>query len=164
MKRVLPPFVGDPGAIGLLALRLMAGFGLIMHGYPKLVHLFSWLPATSNVPPIVQAAIPLVQVIGGACLIFGLFTPIAALCITIQMGYAVHYFKSRGDIFVAPMRQTGTSYETALLYMMIGFLFLMTGPGRHALDYYMFGGRAKNAIDDEYEVAENVEQREGALL
>jgi len=163
MKRVLPPFVGDPGAIGLLAMRMVAGLGLILHGYPKLVHLYSWMPATSSVPPLVQAAIPLVQVIGGACLIFGFLTPIAAMCITIQMGYAVHYFQSKGDIFVAPMRQTGTSYETALLYMMIGFLFLMTGPGRHALDYYIFGGARGRSVEDE-DSAEPAEPKKSAVL
>lgn len=140
MRRMYGPFLDDPAALGLLILRLVAGMGLIMHGYPKLVHATTWMGATSGVPGWLQAMSPLAEFGGGLALLFGLLTPLAALGIMCNMAVALFlvHFANR-DPFVAPSGWTGSSYETAAMYLAIAFMFLLTGPGRHSLDHILFG-------------------------
>jgi putative oxidoreductase len=154
MRRMYGQFLDDPAALGLLILRLVAGFGLIMHGYPKLVHATTWMGSTSGVPGWLQAMSPLAEFGGGLALVFGLLTPLAVLGIMANMATALFlvHFANR-DPFVAPSGWTGSSYETAAMYLAIAFMFLLTGPGRHSVDHILFGRRqeeARQAREREY--------------
>jgi hypothetical protein len=58
MPRLFPPFVGGSGAVGLLVLRLVAGSAMMLHGWPKIQHAFSWMGPQAPVPGAAQALAP----------------------------------------------------------------------------------------------------------
>ncbi|HIN64697.1 MAG TPA: DoxX family protein [Candidatus Obscuribacterales bacterium] len=135
-------FVGKKGSVGLLLLRLVAGAGMFMHGYPKLAHATSWMGADSWAPGWLQAMAVFSEVGGGLFLALGLLTPIACFAILGVMTtamFSVHF--PAGHPFVA---KSGPSYESALLYFAIAFSYLMVGPGQFAIDALLF--KRKQAV------------------
>ncbi len=132
-------FVGKKGSVGLLVLRLVAGAGMIMHGYPKLAHATSWMGAESWAPGWLQAMAVACEVGGGLFLALGLLTPLACLgilCVMVTGMLSVHI--PAGHPFVA---KGGPSYESALLYFAIAFSYLMVGPGLFSIDALLFRRR-----------------------
>jgi putative oxidoreductase len=139
MLRLFAAFVGGPGAVGLLVLRLVAGTAMMHHGWPKIQHPFSWMGADAPVPGVLQAAAAMAEFGGGLCWVLGLLTPLASVLLVCNMATAmgmVHL--PQGHPFVAN-RPGGESYETALLYLAIAVLLLLIGPGRLSLDALIFG-------------------------
>lgn len=137
MKNIkyFPHFVGGPGAVGLLVLRFVFGLGMMYHGADKIKQPFGWMGPKSDIPGIFQAAAALSEFGGGAALIFGLLTPLAALGIAATM--LVAYFKAHfGDPFVA--KGGGRSFELAALYFSAAFMLLTLGPGKLSLDFPLF--------------------------
>lgn len=139
MHRFYPEFVGDPGALGLLILRVAAGWGLMLHGYPKLIVATSWMGPTSTIPGWLQALSTVAEFGGGLALLLGLLTPLVSVGIACNMAVALFtvHFANR-DPFVLPEGMTGASYELALLYLAIAFMFMFVGPGTHSLDNQIF--------------------------
>ena len=139
MPRLYPPFLGDPQAVGLLTLRVIAGFGLMLHGYPKFVHGLSWMGTSSHLPGYIQVLSPIAEFGGGLFLMLGFLTPLACLAIMGNMAVALFYVHfANHDPFVAPAGWTGSSYEAALDYLGISVMFLLIGPGIHSLDAVFF--------------------------
>src|SRR5690348_14503048 len=52
MPRLFPAFLGGPGAVGILVLRLAAGTAMIFHGWPKIQHATSWMGPDARVPGV----------------------------------------------------------------------------------------------------------------
>jgi putative oxidoreductase len=141
INRLFPAFLGGPGAVGLLVLRLVAGSAMMLHGWPKIQHAFSWMGPQAPVPGILQALAALAEFGGGICWILGLLTPLASFLILCNMVVAagmVHL--PHGDPFVAS-KPGGLSYEPALDYLAIALVLLLVGPGRLSLDALLFGRR-----------------------
>jgi putative oxidoreductase len=138
MRRLFPSFVGGPGAVGLLVLRLVAGAAMMSHGWTKIQHATSWMgPGT---PAALQALAALAEFGGGLCWILGLLTPLASFLILCTMATAlgvVHL--PAGHPFVSA--KGGPSFEPALGYLAIAVALLLTGPGRLSLDEVLFGRR-----------------------
>jgi putative oxidoreductase len=143
MPRFFPEFVGGPGAVGLLALRLVAGTAMMLHGWPKIQHATSWMPPEAPVPGVFQALAAVAEFGGGLCWVLGLLTPVASLLILGTMAVAVGMVHlPKGDPFVASA-PGGSSYEPALGYLAIAVALLLVGPGKLSLDALLFGrGRA----------------------
>jgi putative oxidoreductase len=142
MGRLFPTFIGGPGAVGLLVLRLVAGSALALHGWPKIQHATSWMPPDAPVPGVLQALAALAEFGGGLCWVLGLLTPIASFLIFCTMATAlgmVHI--PQGHPFVAS-QPGGPSLEPALGYLAIAVLLLLAGPGRLSLDGWLFGRRS----------------------
>jgi putative oxidoreductase len=114
--------------LGLLVLRIVAGLGMALgHGIKKLPPPDGLMRAVDSMgmPGIMAWGATVAEFGGGLLIVIGLFTRPAALLWTITMSVAligVH----RNDPFA---RQ-----ELALLYLCIGLLLLLTGPGRFAVD------------------------------
>lgn len=127
--------------LGLMALRLACGLGIMTHGYAKL-----WTPGmmekfTSGVaklgfpqPGAFAWAAALAEFAGGLLLAAGLVTPVASLSIVITM--AVAAFMAHGPNPFANLKDS----ELALAYLMMSFAIFVNGPGAFALDNAIFGG------------------------
>lgn len=141
MRRVFPPFIGGRTGIGLLLIRVVAGAALIAHGMPKIGNPFHWMDKMgSPAPAFLQGLAALAEFGGGAALILGLLTPLAALGVACDMAYALFLVHlPKGDPFVA---NSGGSYEKALLYLAASVALILTGPGRYSLDALFFRSRA----------------------
>lgn len=124
--------------LGLLVLRLVLGGVFVAHGAQKLFGVLGG-PGPEGFAQALQkmgfeqsAALSLVtgatELGGGALLIFGLFTPLAAAGLLGVMANAVALRVDNG--FFAS--QGGVEYEIVLGALALGLLF--TGPGRVALD------------------------------
>src|SRR3954454_5567131 len=139
VPRLFPAFLGGPGAVGLLVLRVVAGTAMMLHGWPKIQHATSWMGPTAPVPGVFQALAALAEFGGGLCWVLGLLTPLASFLIlgtmTVALGM-VHL--PQGHPFVAS-RPGGPSFEPALGYLAIAVALLLIGPGRLSLDARLFG-------------------------
>lgn len=133
------PFGWTAGAdIGLLVLRLALGGAFVVHGLQKVFGLFGgpgidgfaqYLQSTGFREARILAWVTgVTELGGGALLILGLFTPLAAAGVLGVMANVIA-LKYRGGFF-AP---NGVELEAAYAAMAFGVLF--AGPGRAALDY-----------------------------
>jgi putative oxidoreductase len=137
--------VGCCGSIGLLLLRVVMGAAFMFHGWPKIHNPFAWMDAhgSSGIPAALQAAAAVSEFGGGAALILGLLTPLAALGIACTMATALGMVHLRmGHAFVAS-RPGQPSYELAAVYLAAAILFLLAGPGKLSLDAWLFGGTCR---------------------
>ena len=143
MHRIFGPFVPGRAAFGLLVLRVFFGWGLVLHGYAKFTHggPFHWGDQV-GIPPFWQSMAFLGEFAGGAGLIAGLLTPVAALGITITMIVAflkVHL--PAHEVYVH--MEGGPNYEVAAHYLIVGVALLVGGPGAFSLDALIFGRRLR---------------------
>jgi putative oxidoreductase len=122
----------------LLIIRLVVGFAFMYHGWGKIHHPFNWMGENALFPGVLQALAAIAEFIGGGALVLGLLTRIAAFGIVCDMLFAlyVHLFV-RNDPFVS--LTGGSSYELALVFLVIAILLLVTGPGLFSTDRFIFG-------------------------
>ena len=126
-------------SFALLLVRLVAGIGMMFHGWGKIQSPFSWMGPDAPVPGILQALAALSEFGGGLALILGLLTSLAMLGLAITMAVAVYtHAIVKGDPFVGQ----GGSYELAAIYFVISVLFIVVGPGKFALDSKLFGNKS----------------------
>jgi putative oxidoreductase len=137
-----PPFVTGNAAVGLALLRLVAGAAFMVHGWGK-IHSpggpLGWMGEASDVPGIMQALAAYAEFGGGVAWVIGLLTPIACvgiICTMVTALTTVHL--PRADPFVATQANQ-PSYELALLYLVIGLILLLAGPGMISIDGLIFG-------------------------
>jgi putative oxidoreductase len=109
-------------------LRIITGFGFMIHGLPKLQD----IPNTQNsflnmgLPPELAIIIGLLEFIGGLAILLGIFTRIAAGLLAINMIGAILLVKlSKGFI---------DGYELDLLYLAIMISLILTGPGNLSIE------------------------------
>jgi putative oxidoreductase len=137
MRRFYTYYTGRLGA-GLLLLRLIVGIAFLFHGWPKIedpgafagmMHLPLWLGTLAA----------WVEVVGGALLLLGLFTPLAGFLLAAQMvGTFPVYHLPHHIPFINP---SGPNYELALVYLAVALLYLLAGPGAYSADAYLLGGQ-----------------------
>jgi putative oxidoreductase len=139
MHRLFPKFVGNPGAVGLLALRLVAGAAMMFHGWPKVQNPTGWM-GDAPVPGVLQAASAVAEFGGGLSWFLGALTPLFSLLLVGNMAFATFMVHVRmGHPFIGPPSlPSGESAETAVLYLAIALLFLLAGPGIYSVDNYLF--------------------------
>ncbi|HEY9868556.1 MAG TPA: DoxX family protein [Candidatus Obscuribacterales bacterium] len=150
MRRFYPAFIGMPGSVGLLVLRLVAGSALMLHGWPKMQSPFAWMGTDAPVPGFLQALAALSEFGGGLAMLIGLLTPLACLGILATMGTAVTMVHlAKGDPFVAPHGWQGGSYELALVYFSVALTVLLAGPGKLCVDYLLLGRPSEQKSETE---------------
>jgi putative oxidoreductase len=127
-------FPGFPeGRVGaaLLVLRGIVGLAFIFHGLPKVQDVGAFAGAM-KLPYALAFVAAWTEVAGGALLILGLLTPVAALLLAVQMAVAM------GMVHIPHhhpfVNAKGSSYELALLYLVANVGFLLAGPGAYSLD------------------------------
>ncbi len=130
-------------SIALLLLRLVVGAAFVLHGWGKIQNPFGWAGPESTIPGFFQFLAALSEFGGGIAWILGLLTPLASLGIACTMAVAVHmHMIVRHDPFVN--LTGGTSYEPALVYLVVALAILALGPGKFSLDHKIFGERKTN--------------------
>ncbi len=146
MNWFFPAFVAGRGAAGLLALRLVAGAAIMMHGWPKIQNPTGWM-GNAPVPGFLQAASAVAEFGGGVAWILGALTPLFSLLLVGNMAFAlVTVHIAKGHAFVgSPQQPSGETAEAAALYFAIAVLFLLAGPGTLSADYAVFGRKRPDA-------------------
>jgi uncharacterized membrane protein YphA (DoxX/SURF4 family) len=118
-------------SLGILLIRLEVGFIFLTHGLSKVenmsrtMHMFS----SMGFPGWVGAFIGILEVVGGAALILGLFTRIFAVAFGIEMLVAVYL--SFGHATVPAWQGTIGGMEMFLAIM--SFALALMGSGRYSL-------------------------------
>lgn len=162
MTKVIPPYYTGRAAAGLLILRLMAGIALMFHGWPLIQKPFDWMPPQPHVPGILQLLAALSEFGGGAALVLGLFTPLAAFGILCTMATAIGMVHlPKGDPFVSPT-PGGRSWELAAVYLTTSLVMLLAGPGSISLDALLFGRVRDRAAEETPLTSGGVEQERAA--
>jgi putative oxidoreductase len=121
--------------LALAALRLAIGIGSFVHGINKLGKVDRF--AASHALPLWLAWVATgTQIGGGALLVVGLATPVAALGLTVFGVWATYELIVRKhEKFAAPGQH---SWDAGVMYTVIPFALLLLGPGRVSLDFALF--------------------------
>lgn len=134
-------FVRGRAAWGLLAVRLVFGGALALHGLQKLSNPFGWMGPDAPVPGFLQFLAFLSEFGGGLALMVGLLTPLAALGVIATMAVATLVAHGSHPWVAAPGQP---SKESALGYLAFGALMLLTGPGTLSIDALLLGKRSES--------------------
>ena len=155
----IPQALDTKSDVGLLLLRLIAGFAMTIHGLQKMATPFAWMGPEAPVPGVLQFFAAFAEFAGGIAWIIGLLTPLASLGIgfTMLVGMFVAHILP-GDPFVRLFAPPGSpetllfglpkaitvqggqggSWELAALYLVISAVLASAGPGRFSLDARFF--------------------------
>jgi putative oxidoreductase len=118
-----------------LLLRVVVGFSLVLHGYPKLKSpkmAVEWMK-TVGVPAVAVWLAIILEFFGGLSLIIGFLVPIVAFFAVIQFASIVLVKKTKmGGKYVRT--DQGTSYEIDVTYMLLSLAMLVLGAGPLSLD------------------------------
>ena len=106
-------------------LRVMSGFFFLMHGGMKW---FGWFGGVGPMDTLTQVG-GVIELVGGALILVGLFTRPAAFIASGEM--AVAYFKFHAPHGLLPIPNHG---EPAALFCFIFLFFAANGPGPFSLD------------------------------
>ncbi|AIQ11682.1 DoxX family protein [Paenibacillus durus] len=126
-------------ALGLLVVRLVVGLLFIGHGAQKLFGWFGgygpkgtggWMDSIGIKPGVFMAVLAgLLELIGGTLLAVGLFTPVAALFITLTMLGAIVKVHAKNGLWV-----TANGYEYNAVLIAVAILMALAGAGEYSLD------------------------------
>lgn len=121
----------------LLVMRVVIGAAFVIHGWGKIQNPTTWMGPDAGTPGAFQALAAVAEFGGGAGLILGFLTPIACFGIACTMVVAIATHVSAGAPFVGK-----GSYELAAVYFSFAIFVLIAGPGRLAVDSFVFKRRA----------------------
>ena len=134
LLEVLNPY----GAELLLILRLGAGAGLAIHGYPKAkggrVQAGQWMKSM-GIPPFTADLVTVLEFLGGILLVVGLLTPLVGLLFVIQFGSIILMKGSKMHAKFISTEQGKPTYEIDFLYLLLALVFLFMGAGTYSLDH-----------------------------
>jgi putative oxidoreductase len=136
---LIPPPQSARTSAGLLLLRLFAGAAFMVHGWGKIQHPFTWMPAESgaSIPGVFQGLAALAEFGGGLAWILGLLTPLASLGLVCTMAVAAwfHLAVAHDALFSS---KKGPGAEPAAVYFCVAVLLLLAGPGQFSVDRILF--------------------------
>lgn len=129
--------------LGLLIIRLVIGILFIGHGAQKLFGWFGghglkgtggWFESIGMKPGVMMAlSAGLAELIGGILFALGFLTPLAALMIAGTMIMAIVKVHGPNGLWAT---SNGYEYNLTLISVAIGIALI--GPGRYALDFFLF--------------------------
>lgn len=124
----------------LLVVRLFIGFGMISHGFPKIMKLSSGEPVEfynflGLGSEFTLGLCIFVEVVCSIFIILGLFTR-GALIFLIGLTFVISFVVHGGDVF--------GKRELALLYLSVYLLLMAFGPGKYSIDGMITKKRASS--------------------
>ena len=129
--------------VGLTVLRGVVGAVMIIHGVDKLLGYRAWVGSVEQLglpwPDVLAALAVVAEAGGGAGLLFGLLTPLAALGVLVNLVVAIALVHWESGFFA---RDGGVEYPLTLAAA--AFFFLLRGGGPVALDALFFGRRGRH--------------------
>ena len=121
----------------LSVLRIVAGFLFMTHGSAKILH----IPGVPNFEHVTLFSLigvaGLLELVGGALVMIGLFTRPAAFVVSGEMAFA--YFMAHAPHAFLPLLNHG---ESAVLYSFLFLYVAFAGPGPWSIDALRRGRRA----------------------
>jgi putative oxidoreductase len=127
--------------VGLLLLRLALGIIFIWHGYPKLTHpnVMRSFFAQHGLPGYLVTVAGVLEVFGGALIIFGFLTRIAGLLLAMEMAVAIWKVHSAGGGMAVH------NYEFPLVLAAACLALATVGAGRASVDYALYESGARTS-------------------
>jgi putative oxidoreductase len=122
-------------------LRIVAGLLFICPGGMKLFGWFGGMPAGVRLSPLLIAA-GVIEVLGGALIVLGLFTRPVAFIVSGEMAFA--YFMGHFPQGFWPIQNHG---EPAVLFCFLFLFFAANGPGPLSLDHAIRRRRTADGPD-----------------
>ena len=139
MKRFFSPLpLGQNNGLGII--RIIVGAFLIYHGCemfdtPAMNEYFKWdMFKDSSMARISVYGGKVAELLSGILLLLGLFTRLACIILICTLGY-IAFFVGHGKIWYED--------QYPFLFVVIGFIFIFTGPGSFSVDNVIF----KNKIE-----------------
>lgn len=133
-----------------IPLRLIVGYGFIVHGYAKLARgpeAFAAILAALHVPaPLLMSwATVAVELLGGLAILVGAFVPLASIPLIVVLLFAtfsVHVQYGFSSIKLQGVTAAGAQfgppgYETGLLYIAALVALVLGGPGPLSVDRHL---------------------------
>ncbi|MGC4189993.1 MAG: DoxX family protein [Thermomicrobiales bacterium] len=122
-------------SLGLLMIRVVTGIVFFMHGYQKLVD--NGISATQQgfdmmgvpLPDLTAIVVTFVELIGGAALIVGAFTPIVGLILAVDMLSALFIVHIDAGFFAM-----NGGFELVMVLGAMALGVAIAGPGRYSID------------------------------
>jgi len=111
-------------------LRVVAGFTFSLHGWQKFFGLFGGIGGHRLAPTDMLGVAGLIETVGGALIILGLFTRPVAFLLSGEM--AIGYFRTHAPRGFWPIVNGG---ELAVLYCFLYLWLAAAGPGPWSLDH-----------------------------
>ena len=135
LARVLIPPQGTRVSLALLSVRIITGIAFMLHGAPKWEHPFTWADHGApihGIPPLLQACVWTAELIGGACIVIGLLTPLFTLMQVVDMTVVITAvaLPSGWAFWVSH----GPSWEMQGHLWIGAAVVLLCGPGRFSID------------------------------
>ena len=137
-----PGFHDTKTSVGLLVLRLLTGFGIMLHGWGKVSAGHERMAGVANMvglPAPFGYMAAFTEFFGGILINLGLLTPLAAIALIVTMIVAAIHHITSGDPFIG-------GYELASVYLVTFFAILMAGPGKFSVDYALFKNKASTGV------------------
>lgn len=129
--------------LGLLMIRLVIGVLFIGHGAQKLFGWFGgyglkgtggWFDSIGMKPGVTMALLAgLTELLGGILFTLGLLTPLAGIMIAGTMLMAIIKVHAPNGLW-----STANGYEYNLTLLVVAIGMALIGPGRYALDAFLF--------------------------
>jgi putative oxidoreductase len=118
--------------VALLLLRCGLALVFVFHGYPKLfgkTAVFVSAFQRLGLPGYYVYVAGVIEVVGGLTLLLGLYTPVAALLLVLDMGAAMWKYNFNEGIYAV------REYELPLVLGLAALALATTGAGPFSLDY-----------------------------
>lgn len=126
-----PSFIDAWSPRALAALRIVTAFTFLQHGTAKLLHI-PHVPMFDNLQLLsMYGMVGLLEIVGGALVLIGLFTRPAAFVLSGLMACAYFIGHVPQGNFLSPMMNGG---EPAVLFSFIFLLLAVAGAGAWSLD------------------------------
>jgi len=124
--------------LALLFLRCGLALVFIFHGYPKLfgkTAVFISAFERLGLPGYFVYVAGVIEVLGGLMLLLGLYTPLAALLLVLDMGAAMWKYNFNEGIYAV------REYELPLVLGLAALALATTGAGPFSLDHLIYRGK-----------------------